>query len=147
VKPDLALTRRSLLGLLGTKALLLGIGASGAATLACGPEPDPRALDGVLAALAAGRTLGRSYLAEHPGEQSEAALRSALLPEPEALWTPLPQAALASRLLTQMDRDFEHGQVVRVEGWVLSQVEARLFALVALRAPQDEDPNDAAALR
>jgi hypothetical protein len=140
VKSEIALDRRTLLRALGTKALLLAVAANGGAALGCGPEAEPEAdaLDAILAALSEGRDLGRSYLAERPEERSRQALRGLLLPEPESRWAAWPGMELARRLAGEMDADFEQGRVVAVQGWVLSRVEARLFALAALGA---DDPD------
>jgi hypothetical protein len=35
-------------------------------------------------------------------------------------------------LLLQQRQDFEHGRTVKVQGWILSETEARLCALAAL---------------
>ncbi len=40
--------------------------------------------------------------------------------------------AIRHRIANRVHRDFAEGAVVNVEGWLLSQTEARLYALVAL---------------
>jgi hypothetical protein len=118
------ITRR---GFWGGSALLVGaaIGVWGCR------EPAVREAAGRLAAAVDDRKewsdLGRAYLegaSDAPGlGELVALLEDALGPgEP---------ADLLDRLAKRASRDFEEGRTVRVEGWILSESEVWLAALVA----------------
>lgn len=74
------------------------------------------------------RAVGRAFLATHPAEADRARLLAALAGL-EQIQTPtgLRQAFAGFR-----ERDFQAGDIVIVDGWVLARCEARLCALVAL---------------
>jgi hypothetical protein len=82
--------------------------------------------------------VGRAYLSGHPADADEIRLAADLA---DALRSrgcdPLtaPPARLRAAIADQIRADFASGQVVSVEGWVLSRSEARLCALAALHAP------------
>lgn len=72
--------------------------------------------------LSAGRDIGAAYLAAHPVNVE--ALRAALAP------SCLNQEAVV-RLRVRAARDFTEGRIFRHNGWILSETEAQLFALLA----------------
>ena len=78
------------------------------------------------------RELGRRYMAQTPNERTHPALlqalRDALDRARRHWWQPTPSFAA---LIT---RDFESGQTVFVDGWMLSVNEARQCAIFALTA-------------
>ena len=80
------------------------------------------------------RAVGRAYLAAVPEEASVQALVGRLIGETSAVSAPLPLAdreALRAAMRSRIRRDFAEGRVVTVDGWFLSQTEARLCALTA----------------
>jgi hypothetical protein len=77
---------------------------------------------------AAAARLGRAYLRLHPDEATPARLVRHLLGE---LASVSPEIA-GRRIAQGIAADFDAGRVTRVQGWILSRTEARLFALVAL---------------
>lgn len=72
--------------------------------------------------LVAGRDIGAAYLAAHPVNVD--ALRAELLP------AALDDAAIA-RLRVRAARDFSEGRIFQHNGWILSETEAQMFALLA----------------
>lgn len=81
-------------------------------------------LDAWLAPDDASRRIGRRYLSLRPEEKDPARLASLLLPEPEA---ELP-GDLQRRIRTEM----EDGATLYLEGWLLTETEARLCAWCVL---------------
>jgi hypothetical protein len=82
---------------------------------------------------------GNAYLQAHPAERRADALSAAIH---EALLRRQPGAldaadpATAFRTLDAVVRDeYRRGQVTSVDGWLLSQTEARVYAVVALQQP------------
>ncbi len=71
--------------------------------------------------------LGQAYLAVHPSEASSRQLAHRLI---GPHWST--ERDVRARVLAQMKRDFAANRTVRVDGWILSRAEARLYALVAL---------------
>ncbi len=120
-----SITRRGLL-----------LGAAGAA-LGAGlwlwrARPDPTREAARVARLAelysdpgALRRLGNRVLHERPEWADRAALASSVLVE--VAGSADPEAAF----VTRVQSDYSEGRVVSVDGWVLSEVEGRLFAWVA----------------
>lgn len=81
------------------------------------------------------RAIGRAYIEVEPGERSEAVLvdriAGALHGGRSALEA---QRGELRRLVAEAIRDdFDGGRLVNVDGWLLARVEARLYALAALR--------------
>jgi hypothetical protein len=117
-------TRRRLLGLLAAA----GIGAVGwrLADESGADSPEGR-LAAVLGDQDAARSVGRRYLATHPGEADEQALLRLLGPlgDPDVL----AREQLTVRVRRAVRDDFAGGRVVLVDGWYLSETEARLCAL------------------
>jgi hypothetical protein len=101
--------------------------------------PGPDAVDAWLrhlaAQLPAGATLGRRYLADRPEEASAAWLASSLFgADMQALGGPDALEAARRRLLAARAADFRDGRLLVLECWTLTATEARLLALLALRA-------------
>lgn len=80
------------------------------------------------------REIGRRYLAEVPEENEPEAIESALT---GSLGTaPVASAensSLPARIRRATEADFETGRIVYLDGWMLSETEARLCALRLLR--------------
>ena len=75
------------------------------------------------------RLLGHAYLDQTPRENQRDTLLAAIvgsLPSPEPAATGDDVIVL---LLNQFGREFEQDHTVRVDGWLLSYTEARLYAL------------------
>jgi len=78
------------------------------------------------------RGLGYSYRAQYPDEGHPNVLTSLIrsaLTAGDTAAAPPNRAALLSVLETHLKAEFDSGDIVRVEGWVLARTEARLFAL------------------
>jgi hypothetical protein len=75
----------------------------------------------------AARTVGRRYLDGRPEERNERALVRLLSPLGDP--ATLTQDALRNRVRRAVRSDFVEGRVVPVDGWYLSETEARLCAL------------------
>lgn len=80
-----------------------------------------------LTAPAAARRVGQQVLRAVPAWRDEAVLRAGLFAEREA-------AGAARTLADEVRDDLAAGRVVAVNGWTLSETEARVYALAALRA-------------
>jgi hypothetical protein len=76
------------------------------------------------------RRIGRAYLDDHPDEREERALVRLLEERPgwRGVWHNSPRA-VAKLARRTMQREYDTGQTVAVEGWILSRTEARLCAL------------------
>jgi hypothetical protein len=79
--------------------------------------------------------IGRRYLAMTPAERDPALLASRIAARVSGKGTDFP-AAVASAV----SRDFESGNVVTIDGWMLSRTEAQICGLASMRR------NDLAAL-
>ncbi|MEO6577748.1 MAG: hypothetical protein ABIO99_02480 [Candidatus Limnocylindria bacterium] len=122
----------------GRRKLLMAIlGLAGSAAL--GPRAianvlrslDPvdesaRALRALIRSRESAVILGRSYLAMAPGE-SDPRLLTSLIVGP----APLTSGGEAARLRERIIGDFAAGRTVGVDRWILSETEARLYALVS----------------
>lgn len=125
-----ALLRAATLALLG----MLGGACGRIATHESSALPDW--LSAVLNDPQAAADIGNAYLAQTPGERRIELLLelivAALVPRlgraPESL---VPQH-VAGILREVVRDDYARGEVVRVDGWLLSLTEARLYAAVAL---------------
>lgn len=131
-----ALSRRDVL----RGAALAGVAALG---VACRGEPEN---PGGPTWLAAGFdrpaliTLGGAYLATHPDERTVMALDAAVQDARGGRWPWSTQIDLP----TVVAREFETGDTVLVDGWMLSRTEARLCARMALSAVPVALPTDSA---
>jgi hypothetical protein len=90
-------------------------------------EGEPEAPATLAAALVA---VGRRYLDEYPGEADQGRLLDQL-PALEGEVPEQPGRAL-SVLAPQVEADAERGEVVDLDGWVLTRTEGRAAALYAL---------------
>ena len=86
------------------------------------------------------RLIGAAYLAAKPQEADVMTLikllcsdlnGSGLNGRPQSP----PRAQLRGQLAARRSDDFSEGRIVRVKGWIIANTEARLCALVSLRAP------------
>lgn len=80
------------------------------------------------------REIGRIYLAQCPEEHGVPALTRLILSsmslgEREAI--ALDRQVLATTLTSRVRADFEKGETVEIDGWILSRTETRLCALWA----------------
>lgn len=92
-------------------------------------------LAGLLAHTESARVVGREYLRAIPAEGSRAALTTriaARLPGGLETVETASDRRLRELLLRATLADFEHERTVLLDGWVLSQTEARLCALAAM---------------
>jgi hypothetical protein len=118
----MALTRRVLLRFLGGSAL--------AAALRVELSGSRARADDLPAATAALERIGRRYLGTVPAERDVAILRSQL----GVFATPADVLAKVAALEQAVRSDFERGEVVALDGWILSRTELRAAALFALTA-------------
>jgi hypothetical protein len=81
------------------------------------------------------RAVGNAYLSVRPNEESRSLLERTLLWPKNDTSRYQDQRQLFTTLMTRVRTDFEFGRVVIVDGWMLSETEARLCALVALSCP------------
>ena len=127
---DLVRGMAAALGLAGT-FMCAGAWARGAISAVGVPESRwhiRRVLAALLNAELAPQRVGHRYLALHPEEI-----------DIDRLWTtlaglPLPSHIdqLKARLAQLRRRDFERGEIVIVDGWILARTEARACALLTL---------------
>jgi hypothetical protein len=94
-----------------------------------------RQLVGVLVHKDSADVVGRAYLAERPAEADSLILFDLICgAEPEARpdLARTDRQALGQWLGRRQREDFDRGRIVKVNGWILSETEARLCALAAL---------------
>lgn len=117
-------TRRALLRWLGGGALVtLGVPAW--------PATSATIDDAGGAVAAALARIGRRYLEVTPAERDVATLRARL----GEFATPGDVLAHAAALERAVRRDFERGDILALDGWILSRTELRAAALFALTSP------------
>jgi hypothetical protein len=100
-----------------------------------GATRDALRLAGVLRHPDGAVLLGRLYLAGHPQEADAARLSTLIAAALDPALTPVSSAtdeALRAGLEEKIRTDFTSGEMVAVDGWLLSVTEARLCALVSL---------------
>jgi len=128
--------RRAFLCALGAGAAAGGVAPALLAALAGCAREEP--LSDALAAFFAdpehARVVGRAFLEAHPEEGDADSLARRIAGGERDDWRArvADPPALAASVRARHRLDFEHGRVVRVHGWVLSETEARLCALAAL---------------
>jgi hypothetical protein len=127
--------RKLLLGSLGIGASLLGWPVVSRLFL----PPSRRELSQRLAPLLFHRdsacVVGREYLRATPGEATPSVLASLIaerLPAERQALESAREAELRRLLGASVVTDFEKGRTVELDGWVLSETEARLCALALL---------------
>ena len=117
------IARRGLMRILGLAGVAAALCPQAASAL---PLPSPvRRLTGLLADVASARQVGQAYLQGTPGDADRDSLMAQLVARL--------QGDLSRETLVACCRaDFADGRTVMVNGWMLSQTEARLCALAAL---------------
>jgi hypothetical protein len=118
--------------------LLLGYRSKGAA-LASSDRPEVARWLAMLHRRESAAALGRIYLQRFPREADVEALRRALEARVSAIGAASAMDAddawqLRAAFAACNRDDFERGDTVELEGWVLARTEARLWALAALAA-------------
>jgi hypothetical protein len=123
MREEQPVTRRTVLRLLGggTLAALLGAGP--------GATADAEDAGGAIAEVLA--RIGRRYLELVPAERDLDTLRARL----GEFTTTGDVLAGAAALGRAVERDFERGEILAVDGWILSRTELRAAALFALATP------------
>ncbi len=134
----MAMTRRKLIAVLASWA---GCGLLGALQAPCrlttfrAAEPTGRSLTGFLVRRQSARRVGLEYLRLAPWEANRDVLIGLLCQGRTArssVHTRKNSEVIRKLVLSQQREDFTRGRIVQLHGWVLSQTEARLCALVAL---------------
>jgi hypothetical protein len=115
--------RRMLLRILGLAGITLALGPRAAHAVPAPPRLGQFTV--LLADAASARHVGRAYLQHVPGDAD----RGHLLVQLRARFDDKPSR---EKLMACCREDFAAGRTVTVNGWVLSQTEARLCALAAL---------------
>lgn len=134
-----AMTRRSFLQLLaGLAALGWFQPLRALRRMRAWSQPDPLAkhLTALFAHPASAAVVGRAYLRTAPMEADERRLVDLVcegIPGGRAVVAAGDVGQLHNHIRQAQRRDFAQGRLARLDGWVLSQTEARLCALVALR--------------
>lgn len=126
------INRRTFLSL-GAAAACAVAGAANSVGVFSTVPPDRtlsrRLVDGLFTSPRHARAIGRRYLALVPAEADEGNLLAALLagsgPADDL-------ATLKSHVRRRRQQDFERGDVVVIDGWVLARSETRLCALASL---------------
>lgn len=117
------IARRGMVRILGLAGVAAALGPQAASAL---PLPSPaRRLTGLLADMASARQIGRAYLQGTPGDADRDCLTAQLVARLEG-------DVSRETLVACCRADFADGRTVMVNGWMLSQTEARLCALAAL---------------
>lgn len=101
----------------------------------CRPDPLAVGLAGLFVHQDSAAQVGRAYLRTFPGEADAERLVSRLCASDPLKHRTLLNADLKRcvELLALTHRqDFEKGRIVKVDGWILSETEARLCALATL---------------
>jgi hypothetical protein len=91
-------------------------------------------LAGLLAHRDSARSLGRAALAALPGATTPPALAAAVLadlPRDAAMLAAASDDDLRALVAARVREDFDSGDTVQVDGWILSCTEARLCALAS----------------
>jgi hypothetical protein len=125
--------RRDAVRALGLAGLSLALVPAGYALKTGGSGGQSMAawLRSMIADLQSARRVGQAYLATTPEEADRDRLLAQLYPrlEPGADRS---AAAWRESYMARCRQDFAEGRTVRIDGWVLSQTEARLCALATL---------------
>ena len=132
---DALLTRRSFLRLLATFGAWLvaqRLGLLNALGQAIGRESLASRLLQLFRSPASASAIGRAYLQSAPQDADERRLLR-LICASGPHWHTADTKRLRLLIVQQQAEDFQQGRVVQVHGWMLSETEARLCALAALR--------------
>jgi len=121
--------RRNFLELSSAATLALGLSGAGWLLAPSGTEHG-LASPGLLRILGAEkvRTIGEHYRTAFPQEDDPALLRAAILRNQDL-------AASSATMEQRIREDFARGRTVCVDGWVLSETEARQSALFSYERP------------
>jgi hypothetical protein len=79
--------------------------------------------------------VGREYLRYHPDERDPKYIRHGLSVALGGRLEAFEPAVLRERVRRRVRQDFAENQVTLIDGWILSNTEARLCALAALLGP------------
>jgi hypothetical protein len=131
----LRMRRRTLLAVPG--AWVLGAASGHGATLPveASHAVDFQRLASLSAPLQDARALGRIYLQDHPDEAQPDVLARLVAGSAWADALPLSPAAWKRAISDRQAVDFAAGDVVALDGWILSLTEARLCALALVAQP------------
>jgi hypothetical protein len=132
----IAYSRRVFLRLLFAVGLSADLSAAAATTGIDGNTQDrlTRRLSRLFTDKDSARAVGARYLARFPQEANVRLLTALICGSTERMWqladldTPILRQALARQNI----EDFSSGRTVVVDGWTLSETEARLCAIVAI---------------
>lgn len=134
--PSTARQRRKLLrALAGLATAGLGWPLARRARAAGAPDTLRAALASCIESRTSARHVGLAYLAQVPAERdAELLVRRICAGKAWCQWSPMDydEPMLKRRLAAQIRRDFAEHRTVNLRGWVMSQTEARLCALIAL---------------
>lgn len=109
---------------------------AGCSSMAFGPAPhdDKAWLNDLIPDIEAAARLGQAYLKAHPRSASDGSLQDYLI----AVLRSYPNFATAqtdeerfAAVSTIVANDYTVGDIVNVDGWVLSRTEARIYAVLA----------------
>lgn len=129
------LTRRDVLRRLASAGLIAaapGVARAGSALDAF--EPLSVRMSRIFSRTRGARAIGRRYLSQAPAEADPRRLAALVCRTSEHYlrYVNAGPARLRELLLAQQRRDFERRLTVSVDGWILSETEARLCAIAAL---------------
>jgi hypothetical protein len=127
---------------MGSAAALGSVGSGLLGLVSCAPSDDLQVgLAACLADAEAARSIGEAVLLAYgPSLPSAADLTEQLAGAARSEWqaqAATDPAGLFERVHAQHVADFDADRLFRVRGWLLSQTEARLCALVARRSRQE----------
>jgi hypothetical protein len=130
MKPNLTTTRRRVLqqlaAALGAASLSAPVKAAASGRLAADPFLT-RALDALLPNRDSAAVIGAAYLRQCEQERPAEILQAKIQQTVREVGPAIDEHALLRRIAL----DFERGEVVNLQGWLLSVTEARLCALCA----------------
>lgn len=138
MKIDTKITRRCFLRTLGCLSAFALIGSAlDLAKFSASMVHDPIAsrLTEVFIHKESAKIVGLEYLSCVPNERDVGLLTNLICSFQSEGCEEFAKADMVKRrkmLLDQQRKDFEHGRIVNVQGWILSETEARLCALAAL---------------
>jgi hypothetical protein len=92
-------------------------------------------LTGMFRNIESARTVGNEYLRANPNDADRVLLEGVLSVSSARHRHCVDQPELRAAVVSRVRSDYEFGRVVNVDGWILSQTEARLCALVTLSYP------------
>ena len=131
----MVLTRRNLLRLLASLGVVLAtrpLGVLSTLGRSAGRESLGARLLRLFRSTASAAAIGRVYLQNAPQDADERRLLR-LICSSGHRWHTANTRQLRLLIALQQVEDFKQGRLARVHGWILSETEARLCALAALR--------------